>query len=191
MPTPPAKTPRFFIALLPPKPIWDYAEAVICELGDRYNTRTAKAPPHVTLQPPFLWAMERVAPLEAAIAQVAQEYAAVPVLLRGFGAFAPRVLYLNVLKTPELLTLQGDLMLHLQRTLGIVDPTTQRRPFAPHMTVASRNMSSAIFRQAWADLQTRDVAFDFVSDRLTLLVHHGHRWEIYAHYPLRSPIAPS
>jgi len=51
----------------------------------------------------------------------------VPVTLNGFGAFPPRVIYINVLKTQELLTLQTDLMAHLETLLGIVDPVSKTR----------------------------------------------------------------
>ncbi|MBE9181842.1 2'-5' RNA ligase family protein [Oculatella sp. LEGE 06141] len=180
--------PRFFIALLPPQAIQEYADGVIQELSDRYHTRTAKAPPHVTLQPPFRWSLEAIATLEDCLYRFATEQMAVPITLAGFGAFAPRVLYINVLKTTELLTLQASLMLRLEQTLAIVDPVAKRRPFAPHMTVASRNLTRSIFKQAWTELQQRRIEFQFVGDRLTLLIHDGHRWHIRSEFPLLNPV---
>lgn len=175
---------RFFVALIPSVEVQEYANQVIRELGDRYRTRTSKAPPHITLQPPFLWQPETVADLENCLKRVAQEHPPVPLMLSGFGAFAPRVLYMNVLKTPELLTLQTHLMARLEAQLGIVDPVSKRRPFSPHLTVASRNLTRRTFNQAWAELSQQPVAFECVVDRLTLLIHNGQRWQIQSEFPL-------
>jgi 2'-5' RNA ligase len=180
-----ANESRFFIALLPPQEIQDFANAVIQELGDRYQTRAAKAPPHVTLQPPFLWQLEASADLETCLQEFAAQQAIVPITLSGFGAFAPRVLYINVLKTAELLALQAQLMAQLEASLGIVDPVSKRRPFSPHMTVASRNITRSTFKQAWAELQPRQAEFEFVGDRLTLLLHDGHRWQVQSEFALK------
>jgi len=163
---------RFFIALMLPEEVERYANQVIEELSDRYHTHTAKAAPHITLQPPFLWPMDSTQKLEGAIATVAQTQSPIPIQLSGFGCFSPRVLYINVVKTPELLQAQKQLMGHLEETLNIVDKKAKHRPFAPHVTVASRNMTPAIFKQAWRDLQERAVRFDFVCDRLTLLIYN-------------------
>jgi 2'-5' RNA ligase len=183
MPTFP-EIPRFFIALMPPPGVMDYANQVIQELGDRFQVCTAKAPPHVTLQPPFQWPLAEVETIETCLRQFAATQAEVPISLSGFGAFAPRVLYINVLKTPELMALQKALAEEMQRTLQVVDPKAKSRAFAPHMTVASRKMTPRIFKQAWAELQPRSVEFEFVCDRLTLLIHDGHQWHIRCEFPL-------
>jgi 2'-5' RNA ligase len=176
---------RFFIALLPPQAIQAYATEVIQELGDRFQMRTSKAPPHITLQAPFQWSLEQVPALEQCLAEFAERrQSSVPIRLSGFGAFAPRVLYIHVEKTSELLTLQKKLGEVLEATLDIVDPQSKRRSFTPHLTVASRNVMRSTFKQAWADLQSRSVEFEFVGDRLTLLIHNGQRWLIHAEFPL-------
>jgi 2'-5' RNA ligase len=175
---------RFFIALIPPADIQDYANRVVKDLGDRYRTRTAKAPPHVTLFPPFDWRQDSVSALERHLYDFAQGHPPIPVTLSGFGAFSPRVLYINVLKTPELLALQAQLLQHLSDTLNLVDPKSKTRPFSPHVTVASRRMTRSIFKAAWAELKPQTVQFDWVGDRLTLLNHDGDRWQIYSDFVL-------
>jgi 2'-5' RNA ligase len=175
--------PRFFIALLPPQPVQAYANEVIQELSDRYQTYTSKAPPHVTLQAPFQWPLEQLPMLSQCLQSVAEQQPSVSVSLSGFGAFAPRVLYINVLKTADLLSLQANLATALETALEIVDPKSKQRPFSPHLTVASRNVTSQTFKRAWAELQSRAVTFDFVCDRLTLLIHNGSQWQIHTEFP--------
>ncbi|WP_088890124.1 2'-5' RNA ligase family protein [Leptolyngbya ohadii] len=174
---------RFFIALIPPQDIRDYADRVIQELTDRFQTRTAKAPPHVTLQPPFEWEMDQVSQLEDRLQQFVQGRSPVPVAISGFGAFAPRVLYLNVLKTQELLALQSELAMDLEQ-IGIFDPKGKQRGFSPHLTVASRNINKSTFKAAWAELQPRSVEFEFAGDRLILLIHDGQRWQVRSEFGL-------
>jgi 2'-5' RNA ligase len=180
--------PRFFIALMLPDEVEAYANQVIRELSDRYNTRTAKAAPHITLQPPFTWPLGSVDMLEGAIATVAASQPAIPVHLSGFGCFSPRVLYINVVKTPELISAQQALMNHLEDDLNIVDPKANGRAFAPHVTVASRRITPGVFKQAWRELRDREVTFKFVCDRLTLLLYENEgttqRWIPYRTCPL-------
>lgn len=175
---------RFFIALLPPSEVEQYAECVIQELSDRYATGTAKVSPHVTLQPPFEWLIEHIGRLEACLTTFAKEQSSTQVRLSGFGAFKPRVLFINVVKTPELLALQSNLKQHLHTELDLVYPNVER-PFVPHLTVASRHLTPRSFQQAWAELQVRPVEFEFNADRLTLLVHTGQRWQVHSTFALR------
>lgn len=183
-PTSASPATRCFIAILPPAEIEQYADRVIQELTDRYGTATAKAPPHITVQPPFLWHLSNIATLEGCLQAFVEQLAPIPITLSGFGAFAPRVLFIDVAKTPELLALQSTVMTELENQLGIVDSAAKRRPFAPHLTVASRNMSRQIFKQAWADLKPRSFEFEFVGDRLTLLLHDGQRWQLHRQFSL-------
>ncbi|GAB4154290.1 MAG: 2'-5' RNA ligase family protein [Cyanobacteria bacterium J069] len=182
-------TARFFIALIPPPAIQDYANGVIQELGDRFQTYTAKAPPHVTLQPPFEWSPARADRLVDELSTFSQQQTSIPVHLLGFGQFSSRVLYVHVEKTAGLLAFQSKLAEHLEHTLGIIDPKAKRRSFTPHLTVASRNLTPDKFQQAWSWLKEQPVSLEFESDRLTLLQHDGTQWHIYQEFMLVRPAA--
>lgn len=176
---------RYFIAFIPPQPIQDYASQLIQALGDRYHTRTAQAPPHITLQPPFLWSSNATSQLEECLSSFAHNQVQIPIVLSGFGAFAPRVLFINVLKTVKLLQIQAGLMAYLEQNLGIIDPVAQRRPFSPHLTIASRNLNRQTFAQAWSELEPQQVEFEFLGDRLVLLIHDGQGWQVQTEFLLR------
>ncbi len=179
---------RFFIALLPPPDIQDYANQIKQHFADRYGSRAAqKSPPHITLQPPFTWSNAEVSVLEDYLRRFAHSREVVAIALEGFAAFPPRVIYINVLKTQELLALQADLMAYVE-TLGIVDPVSKTRPFAPHMTVAFRDLTKQNFRAAWAEFQQRQLHFEFIATDLTLLIHDGKRWNVKAEFPFEYEI---
>ena len=174
---------RFFIALLPPQEIQDYATDIKEYFAQNYNSRHAlKSPPHITLQPPFEWSVDNVSVLEQTLSTFAQTQTSVPIILKGFAAFVPRVIYINVIKTPELMGLQSYLMAHLEESLGIVDPVSKTRPFAPHMTVAFKDLTKQNFRAAWPEFQRRELEFKFTASQLTLLIHDGNRWNVSAEF---------
>ncbi len=177
----------FFIALLPPQEIQDYANEIKEYFAQNYNSRHAqKSPPHITLQPPFEWHLDNVAVVEQCLKTFAEAQKPVPITLKGFGAFAPRVIYINVLKTPELLALQKELMACLEASLGIVDSVSKSRPFAPHMTVAFKDLTRQNFRVAWPEFEHRELEFEFTASQLTLLIHDGKRWNVSAEFRFMS-----
>jgi 2'-5' RNA ligase len=178
-------TRLFFIALLPPQEIQDYANEIKQYFAQTYQSRHAQnSPPHITLQPPFEWQLDTVPTLEQCLRAFAETRPSVPITLNGFGAFVPRVIYINVLKTPELLILQKDLMAYLETSLGIVHQVSKSRPFAPHMTVAFGDLTRQNFRAAWPEFQHRQLEFQFAASQLTLLIHDGKRWNVSAEFPL-------
>lgn len=179
---------RFFIALLPPLEIQDYAAQIKEYFAQNYHSIGAqKSPPHITLQPPFEWKIEALATLEQALTSFAATQIAVPIVLNGFGAFPPRVIYIKVLRTPQLLALQQDLMAYCETSLGIIAPVPQTRPFAPHLTVAFRDLSKQNFRLAWHEFHNREVEYEFISAQLTLLIHDGNRWNVSSEFPFAHP----
>jgi 2'-5' RNA ligase len=168
---------RFFVALLPPQHIQDCANGIKQYFADRYASSGAqKSPPHITLQPPFEWADNNVSLLEDSLNKFAIERESVPVTLHNFAAFAPRVIYIDVVQTPKLMDLQTDLMAYFNN-LGILDKSPNRS-FTPHMTVAFRDLTKQNFKAAWTEFEKRQLHFEFTSDRLTLLLHDGKRWNV-------------
>lgn len=174
---------RYFIALLPPQAIQDAASQVQQHFAERYASRKAQnSPPHITLQPPFEWSVEQVLTLEQYLSDFASNQKSILVGLSGFAAFPPRVIYINVLKTSELITLQTDLAVCLGSKLGIVDPVSKSRAFKPHLTVAFRDLTRANFKAAWAEFQHQPFEFQFTAPALTLLTHNGQRWNAIADF---------
>jgi 2'-5' RNA ligase len=179
--------PLFFIALLPPQPIQEEVDQIRQMFADRYASRAAlKSPPHITLYPPFPWSLAEVERLESSLAKFAIAQRPCSITLDGFGAFAPRVIYLHVVKTPELADLQQALKEAFTTNLNLVIPDNQQRPFTPHMTVAFRDLSPPNFKLGWAEVQSRSIHYTFAVTHLTLLKHNGQCWEIHTNFPLDS-----
>lgn len=186
------KEPLFFVALLPPQSIQDQVTEIKHYIAERYGSRHAlKSPPHITLQPPFSWSLDRLDELKRSLSLFAQFQATISITLDGFSAFPPRVIYVHVDRTEPLLALHRNLIEHLGTTVNLVDPKETSRPFAPHMTVAFRDLTKQNFKLAWEEFKGRSseasrsdaLYFEFTASALTLLAHNGQRWEVDAEFP--------
>ncbi len=176
-----------FVALVPPENIQHQVTEIKEYFASEYNSSHAlRSVPHITLQPPFKWPSEKLTILQESLKTFAQNCSAFPVTLSGFAAFPPRVIYVNVVKTPELLKIQQDLIEFTETTLGIVHPPAKIRPFSPHVTVAFRDLTKQNFRAAWLELRERSLHFEFTASQLTLLIHNDRRWNIYNEFPFLS-----
>lgn len=178
---------RFFIALLPPQEIQEYATEIRHYFADRYATKAAlKSPPHVTLFPPFEWGEAEKPRLVQQLMDFSLEQAPIPMILEGFAAFPPRVIFINVLKTSELLGVERSLTQYLDANLGLSDSRHKNRPFAPHLTVAFRDLTRQNFHLAWEEFRDRSLRFEFTVSHLTLLLHNGHRWNVDRNFPFEA-----
>lgn len=174
---------RFFIALLPPQEIQEEATKIKQHFAEIYNSKAAlNSPPHITLQPPFEWEVEDLLSLEQHLYEFCKSQVSIPIILNGFAAFNPRVIYINVLKSPELLTIQKKIIYHLESSLGIVHEISKKRPFTPHITVGFRDLTKSNFYQAWVEFKNKTLHFTFTVDQLTLLIHNGKLWEVYKEF---------
>lgn len=178
---------RFFIALLPPQHIQDYANDIKQHFADQYaSTHAQKSPPHITLQPPFEWLNDDLSRMEASLREFASQQQPLSITLSGFAAFPPRVIYIDVVRSTQLLSLQTDLIMHMADNLQIIDEVGQKRPFAPHMTVAFRDLTKQNFKAAWPEFEHRPLHFEFTADKLTLLIHDGRRWHMRSEFAFSS-----
>ena len=102
--------------------------------------------------------------------------------LNGFAAFQPRVIYIDVVKTPELLSIQKSFMSRWEYSLNIVHKVSKKRPCSPHLTVGFRDLTKKNFYKAWEEFKAQEIYYNFVVRELTLLIHNGRNWEIHSEY---------
>ncbi|MDY6939172.1 MAG: 2'-5' RNA ligase family protein [Cyanobacteriota bacterium] len=175
---------RYFVALLPPDKVAEEVTEIKQFFDRTYNSHGAlKSPPHITLQPPFHWEAERLTVLTESLAEFTQWHYPIPITLSGFGAFPPRVIYVNVLKTPELMQVRASLFTYLTQKFESIATKADRRSFSPHMTVAFRDLKKHDFYDAWPQFQTRSLSREFTVSHLTLLVHDGRQWQVDRQFP--------
>jgi 2'-5' RNA ligase len=124
-----------------------------------------------------------VPPLNTCLEEFARTHTSIPMRLSGFGAFPPRVIYVDVVKTPELMALQSSLKAYLEANLGLEIDPTRSHPFVPHMTVAFRDLTPEAFKRALPQFRNRSLYYEFTTSHLTLLHHNGQNWAIKTEFP--------
>ncbi|MBT9310742.1 2'-5' RNA ligase family protein [Leptothoe kymatousa] len=178
---------KFFIALLPPPEVQTSIHQIKEYFAEHYGSRKAfNSPPHITLQAPFeLSSPRQLTVLTDGLRIFVMEREKIAIALRNFAAFPPKVIYVDVVQSPGLMSLQSDLAQLMTHQHGITE--RHYRSFCPHMTVAFRDLTPAAFHQAWPEFQHKPLAVDFTAQQVTLLRHDGQRWQIHQEYPLGQP----
>jgi len=105
--------------------------------------------------------------------------------LNGFGAFAPRTIYISVDKNPELLTFQKSLTQCAKKELNVFSSDYKDRAYHAHMTVAFRDLKKALFPQAWSEFKNRSFKETFTVSSFFLLKHDGKEWKLHAEVPFQ------
>ncbi|NEQ54589.1 MAG: 2'-5' RNA ligase family protein, partial [Leptolyngbya sp. SIO3F4] len=176
---------RFFIALVPPSEVQTSVNAIKHHFKENYGSRKAfNSPPHITLQAPFeLPSKTNLDQLTDQLKKFADKRESFEVSLQNFGAFPPKVIYIDVVKSPKLLALWQDLSNFMENTYGLIDRRCYPK-FCPHMTVAFRDLTKAAFHKAWPIFKEKPIQINFTANALILLHHNGQHWEIYEQYPM-------
>lgn len=176
---------RYFIALLPSHEIQVSATEIKEYFRQHYHSKASlNSPPHVTLYPPFLWGQEKLSLLKNKLSDFASLQCPVELRFDRYNAFKPRVIYWNVIPTPELMALRKELFYFLETELNLVNTVEKSRPFHPHLTVAFRDLTQTNFHLAWQEFEHQKIGLNCLVNHLTLLIHNGKTWEICQEFTL-------
>jgi 2'-5' RNA ligase len=177
----------YYIAVLAPGVINEEVIGWKHFMRDRFGCTVAlKSPAHITLITPF-WMKTDLQPiLQQTMNEFSSTRTAFPILLKNFGCFEPRVIFVHVEHAEPLRLLQSELERELLSNKSfIIKPET--RPFHPHITIASRDLQKRKFAEAWEHFKNKTYQASFTADGITMLRHSGIKWEaLYtALFPLK------
>lgn len=183
--------PLYLLALLPPEPVFSQTWALKQEVHRLTGSHNAvRLPPHITLLPPFRQSEALEAKATAALTAFATTQAAPTVGLDGFAWFGDRTLFVRVSDATALCSLQAALTRWCANHLP--EMPREARPFTPHLTLATRDLSVAqvpVLRKLFAH---RLYTASFVARQLTLFRHDGQRWRprVQVELALSPPCGP-
>ena len=176
----------YFIAIVPPSPIYEEALEQKAYFKSKYNSKASlNSPPHITLHMPFRWSEQHEEELACHLKSFADENSPVTIQLKDFSSFPPRVIFINVVITPELENLQKNMQRYFKRQLNIFNANYKELPFHPHLTLAFRDLKKPNYQKAWEEFVTKNYQATFVASSLTLLKHSGSVWEVHKEFILR------
>lgn len=175
----------FFIGICPPNPLKEDIHGLKVEIGQKYNTKGAfRSSAHITLQMPFKLGIKKLNTLRADLERFAQEIKYFDIVLKGFGAFEPRVVFIGVSENEKLQELHHDLETVLKKH-QIFNSTHKNRGFHPHITVAFRDLKKKDFYLLWNEVSNKEFDKSFSAEGLTLFKHNGVSWDEYDFFPFK------
>ena len=173
------KLKQYFIALIPPPPVSDDALRLKNYFRDQYNSKASlNSPPHITLHMPFKWKEEKECELIDAFGKFSLGRPSFKIELHNFSAFAPRVIFIDVVSNDALSLLNKELHRFCKRELNLFNASYKDQPFHPHLTLAFRDLKKPMFEKAWAEFQERKFSARFDVESIVLLKHNGKIWEV-------------
>src|SRR6056297_1318607 len=172
----------YLIALVPHEELREQVKELKLEMKERYHASHAlKAPAHITLQMPFRRDESEENRLVSGLEDFAASRTSFDVVLNGFDAFPPRVLFIKIDNHEPIEHLHSDFQTFLKDELSFSDKEIMDR-FHPHLTIATRDLSKKMFHKAWPEFKKRKFRATFTADRLHLLKHNGKNWDLYQEF---------
>lgn len=168
----------YFIAIVPPEPIYSQALQFKQYCKDQHNSKAAlNSPPHITLHMPFKWKETKEAELIVRLETFTVKQKSFQVKLTDFGAFEPRVIFINVEKDEILTGLQKNLKRFCKTELNLFNADYKAFAYHPHLTLAFRDLKKTEFYKAWEEFRNKKFEAVFTVDSITLLKHDGKTWK--------------
>jgi 2'-5' RNA ligase len=152
---------------------------------DFSSSHALKSPAHITLQMPFKRAPDNEPLMMNALRDFSACEIPFTVELDGFGAFAPRVIFIKIKEHQAVAGLHS----RLRKVLLAQIELPQREimdEVHPHITLATRDLSRDSFGKAWALFENRKFTGSFTVNSLFLLKHNGRNWEILREFTFTS-----
>lgn len=171
-------TQMYFIALVAPQQINGQILRWKELMKERFGCLVAlRSPAHITLIPPFWMDIAVEDELTRAISEFAEQGFSFEVQLRNFGAFKPRVIYVDVVKNELLSAVQLRLEQHL-RSKQRFAIKEEIRPFHPHVTIATRDLGKQSFLEAWGQFNSKKFEATWKCSGVSLLRHNQKNWDV-------------
>lgn len=176
---------RYFIAYLIQGKAKAFHESLTRELTHRFHTVPLyeRIPPHITIKPPFDTDEAGIEDVERILRAFASGERAAPLLVRRFGRFGFRTIYLDVVKSPGAVSF-------VRRALHALNTNIPRMPRYPlegnklHASIA-RFLTRRQYRRVWRYVQALEPEFSVRMDNIAILEKCAGVWSVHATIPLR------
>lgn len=175
---------RYFIAHLVSDDIRHYHEAVIRDLNaHRIQLPERHTPPHITIKPPFECDRATIDSILNSIERFVAVRTVPPFMVRGFGKFGFKTIYLNV-ENGEATRFVRDLVQQLNQEFAWLP----RRPVEGdklHLSVA-RRLDRVASRRAWRAVKDRKPKFISALSSIVILERGAECWHPLVSVPCGS-----
>ncbi len=172
--------PKYFIVVIPPVEISTEIIGLQKEIEVKFGSVHAqKAPPHITIIPPFDCELKKLEEFIKNITHFLSNKLTIDikVILDNIQRFESRTLFVDVAKNEVFEKLCKELKL-LFNQQKLIKQRIEKHYFAPHITLANKDIKKRDFKLLWEDFKTREYQRNFALDTITVLELNNGNWII-------------
>ena len=168
----------YFIAHVLPAALNEKIIAYKQMMQQRYECRVGlKSPAHITLVAPFWEDAIKETMLIHDLDLISRQQYPFNINTYQFGAFKPRTIYIDVKPNDQLNALKKTVENFLVNK-NEYHIKAESRPFTPHITIATRDMSKSIFHEAWPYFADKRFEQQWEATSVSLLRHNKKNWDV-------------
>ena len=178
----------YLLALLPPPHLSEEIHQIRLECAEKFDVHKALRPPvHITLYRPFRaeesFEKQLISFLNSGTAHIPH----FTQKLENFGSFSNQVVFIDALKTPELVSLHKAIISIFKKNhIDRQDEKQTSHAFSPHITIAYRDVLPDVFPKIWLEYKDQKFKRSFHADHFTLLKHDKVKWNAIKDFTLGS-----
>lgn len=168
----------YFVAIVAPKEINQQVLKWKTYFKDHFECAVAlRSPAHITIIPPFWMNEELENDLINSIREFSIAKTGFGITLKDFGAFKPKVVFVDVVKNKILDGLYQSFaeFIFSQHKFPI---KKEYRPFDPHVTLATRDLYKKAFQEAWEFFSKKKYEAFWIVNGISLLRHNKKNWDV-------------
>ncbi len=168
----------YFIAVVLPEHLNERIIKLKTMMLDKFDCKVGlKSPAHITLVPPF-WLEEGFEQELLQDTRIAvKDITPFSISTNNFSAFKPRTIFIDVAPNINLNNLKKttDQYFGAKETYKV---KIDKRPFHPHITIATRDLHKKAFFEAWPLFENKTFQEEWLLNGLSVLRHNRRNWDV-------------
>ncbi len=182
----PVKQNLYFIAIIPPEPIYSEVKEFQKHFDGKYKSKEAfKRPSHITLIHPFMISEDSEIDVKKFMQNFVGKHTPFELSVDGFGAFGFHTIYVACDENIVLKKLQKDLSLSFFKKFKVNEGKGSGLRFSAHMTIGFKDLTPPMFELGWAEFKDKIYRRKWTLKYICLLKHNFKEWEIIDHTELK------
>jgi len=145
---------------------------------DRFNCKVGlKSPAHITFIPPYWMLPDKEDALIQRVDSICSEIPNFTILTSNFASFKPRTIFIDVIVDEKLAWAKKQVDQYFSEDT-FFGAKVDKRPFHPHITIATRDLFKRSFAEAWSLFENETFTEAFEANGLSTLRHNGRNWDV-------------
>jgi 2'-5' RNA ligase len=168
----------YFIAHVLPAELNEKIQFYKQVMLERYGCKVGlKSPAHITLIAPFWLEPGKEKGLINNLDLISRDHCPFIINTLNFAAFKPRTIFIDVIDNKDLNTLKSSIERQFVNNKDY-NIKSEDRPFKPHITIATRDLTKKSFSEAWAHFENKQFEKKWVANSISLLHHNKKNWDV-------------